>query len=95
MPGYQNLVDRYGSRGFAVIGFKFDTMADTENPVVFARGIGVRYPLAVASADLRERFGGIDGLPTTMLYDRQGILRTKIVGFEYTSVVESELKPLL
>ena len=77
MPGYQSLVDRYGSRGFAVIGFKFDTMADTENPVVFARGIGVRYPLAVASADLRERFGGIDGLPTTMLYDRQGICGRK------------------
>jgi len=34
-------------------------------------------------------------LPTTMLYDRHGILRKKIVGFEYTSVVESELKPLL
>jgi len=30
-----------------------------------------------------------------MLYDRQGILRKKIIGFEYTSVVESELKPLL
>jgi len=95
MPGYQNLVDRYGSRGFAVVGFKFDTMADTENPVIFAHRIGVHYPLAVASEDLRERFGGIEGLPTTMLYDRQGILRKKIVGFEYTSVVESELKPSL
>jgi thiol-disulfide isomerase/thioredoxin len=95
MPGYQNLVDRYGSRGFAVVGFKFDTMADTENPIIFAHRIRVHYPLAVASEDLRERFGGIEGLPTTMLYDRQGILRKKIVGFEYTSVVESELKPLL
>jgi thiol-disulfide isomerase/thioredoxin len=95
MPGYQKLLDAYGKRGLVVVGFKFDTMADIEDPLRFARRIGVRYPLAVASERLRQTFGGIEGLPTTLLYDRQGILRQKIVGFEYTSVVESDLKPLL
>jgi thiol-disulfide isomerase/thioredoxin len=95
MPGYQKLVDRYGPRGFAVVGFKFDTMADAENPTLFAKKMGVRYPLAVAADDLKQKFGGIEGLPTTMLYDRQGILRKKVVGFEYTNVIESELKPFL
>lgn len=95
MPGYQKLVDRYGNRGFAVIGFKFDTMMDTEDPVLFAKEIRVSYPLAVAASDLKRKFGGIQGLPTTMLYDRQGILRQKIVGFEYTDVIESQIKPLL
>jgi thiol-disulfide isomerase/thioredoxin len=95
MPGYQKLVDQYGSRGFAVIGFKFDTMADTEDPLRFARSIGVRYPLAAAPDDLKQRFGPIEGLPTTMLYDRQGVLRKKVVGFEYTEVFETELKALL
>jgi thiol-disulfide isomerase/thioredoxin len=95
MPGYQQLLDRYGSKGFAVIGFKFDTMADVKDPLLFARKIGVRYPLAVASDDLKQMFGGIEGLPTTMLFDREGILRKKIVGFEYTSSVENDLKPLL
>src|SRR5437879_208844 len=95
MPGYQKLLDRYGSRGFAVVGFKFDTMMDMEDPVLFAKKIGVRYPLAVAAEDLKQKFGGIEGLPTTMLYDRQGILRIKVIGFEYTGTIESELKPLL
>ena len=95
MPGYQELLKRYGPRGFAVIGFKFDTMADTENPAEFARKMGVRYPLAVAADDLKQKFGGIEGLPTTLLYDRQGILRKKVVGFEYTTAVESEVRPLL
>lgn len=95
MPGYQKLLDTYGSRGLVVVGFKFDTMADTEDPLRFAGRIGVRYPLAVASDRLRQAFGGIEGLPTTLLYDRHGILRQKIIGFEYTSVVESDLKPLL
>jgi thiol-disulfide isomerase/thioredoxin len=95
MPGYQKLADRYGSRGFVAIGFKFDTMPDMEDPVLFAMRIGVRYPLAVATNDLKQKFGGIEGLPTTMLYDRQGILRGKVVGFEYTDNVESMVKPLL
>lgn len=95
MPGYQKLVERYGPSGFAVIGFKFDMMMDTEDPVMFAKRIGVRYPLAVGTEDLQQKFGGVEGLPTTMLYDRQGILRKKVVGFEYTEVFEKELKSLL
>lgn len=95
MPGYQKLLDRYGSRGFAMVGFKLDMMMDTEDPVLFAKKIGVRYPLAVAADDVKQKFGGIEGIPTTMLYDRHGILRRKVIGFEYTDVIESELTPLL
>src|SRR6266699_2522621 len=95
MPGYQALLNKFASRGFTVIGFKFDTMMDTEDPVSFAKRLGVRYPLAVASDEVKNKFGGIEGLPTTMLYDRHGILREKIIGFEYTDVIGSELKPLL
>src|SRR6266705_2465594 len=61
MPGYQKLLDRYRSRGFAVVGFKFDLMMDTEDPVHFAKKIGAHYPLAVASADVIHKFGNIDG----------------------------------
>ncbi len=95
MPGYQKLADRYGPRGFAVVGLKLDVMRDTEDPVQFAQKIGVRYPLMVATDELKRKFGGIAGIPTTLLYDRQGILRQKIIGFEYTDVIEAEVKPLL
>ena len=95
MPGYQKLQDRYGSQGFVVIGLKFDTMMDSEDPVKFAKRIGVRYPLAVATENLRQKFGNIQGLPTTLLYDRQGILKKKVIGFEYTDAFETDLKPLI
>jgi thiol-disulfide isomerase/thioredoxin len=95
MPGYQKLVDRYGAQGLVVIGLKSDAMADTENPLKFAREIGVHYQLAVATDDLIGKFGGIEGLPTTLLYDRKGVLRKKVIGFEYTNVLEIELKALL
>jgi thiol-disulfide isomerase/thioredoxin len=95
MPGYQKLLDRYASLGFVVIGLKAAMMADTENPLRFAKKIGVHYPLVVATDALSQKFGGIEGLPTTLLYDRQGVLRKKVIGFEYTNVFESEIKPLL
>ena len=95
MPGYQELLDRYGSRGFAVLGLKATMMMDTEDPLQFAREAGVHYPLAIASPQTTQALGGILGLPTTFLYDRQGILRYKVIGFEYTNVIEAQLKPLL
>ena len=95
MPGYQKLQDEYGPRGFVVIGFKFDTMRDMEDPLQFAKRIGARYPLAVATDEVKQKFGGIEGLPTTMLYDRQGVLRMKVIGFEYTEKIDAAMKPLL
>jgi cytochrome c biogenesis protein CcmG, thiol:disulfide interchange protein DsbE len=95
MPGYQSLLQKYQRQGFVVIGFKFDTMADTEDPISFSTRLRVRYPLAVASGDLKTKFGGIEGLPTTLIYDRKGILREKIIGFEYTRVIEAAIKALL
>src|SRR6185312_2133803 len=95
MPGYQRLAEQYGRRGFAVVGLKLNTMADTEDPRSFARKIGVHYPLVVATDGLIKKFGGIEGLPTTLLYDRRGILRKKVIGFEYTKTFEEEMKKLL
>jgi thiol-disulfide isomerase/thioredoxin len=95
MPGYQKLADVYGPQGLVVVGIKLSMMMDTENPIQFAKKIGVRYPLAVIPDDLQQKFGGIQGIPTTMLYDRQGILRKKVIGFEYTDVFESAIKPLI
>jgi hypothetical protein len=49
-------------------------MADTANLVKFARRIGVHYPLAIATDELAQKLGGVEGLPITLLYDRKGIL---------------------
>lgn len=95
MPGYQKLLEEYGPRGFAVLGFKSGMMADTEDPLHFAARLGVRYPLADAPDALANKFGGLRGLPTTLLYDRQGILRYKVIGFEYTSAFQADVKRLL
>ena len=95
MPGYQELADKYGPKGLAVLGLKANMMADTESPLTFAKKIGVHYPLVVATDDLLQKFGGLEGLPNTLLYDRQGILRKRVIGFEYTNVFDAAVKSLL
>jgi hypothetical protein len=35
----------------------------------------------------------VEGLPTTRLYDRQGILRKKVTGVEFTDTFDVDLKP--
>jgi hypothetical protein len=95
MPGFQQLLDQYGKQGLTVIGFKSAMMSDTEDPVQFAKQLGVSYPLPASSPVIEEAFGGLQGLPTTFLYDRKGILRHKVIGFEYTAETEAAIKPLL
>lgn len=95
MPGYQRLLDKYGSRGFVVVGVKATMMHDREDPMRFMKRLGVRYPSVVATESLTREFGGIEGLPTTFLYDREGVLRDKVIGFEYTATFEGALKALL
>jgi thiol-disulfide isomerase/thioredoxin len=95
MSGYQALDDKYGTQGLTVIGFKADVMEDTEDPNQFLREVGIHYPIAVGSEEIRKKFGGLKGLPTTYIYDRNGILRNKIIGFEYTSTIEKIVQTLL
>lgn len=34
------------------------------------------------------------GIMEAMSQDGEGVLREKVIGFEYTNVIESELKPM-
>jgi peroxiredoxin len=97
MPGYQELQDKYRDRGVVVIGVVFDPgMAMGEETAEhFAERLHIRYPLVNDSPELQRQFGGIQGVPTTYLVDRAGVIRYKVIGFESTDAVEKALQPLL
>lgn len=46
----------------------------------FMKSMEIPYPIAVAPENM-ERSYGVTGLPTTILIDKQGKIREKIVGF--------------
>jgi hypothetical protein len=47
-----------------------EAQMDTEGPILFAKKMGVKYLLAVASEELKLKFGAIQRLSTTLLFDR-------------------------
>ena len=93
MPGYQDLQDRYGERGLVVVGFAMDTDAAAVRQ--YAREMGIRYTLALSAPELQDKFGGILGLPTTIVVDRNSVIRRKVIGFEYKQSFETTLKEIL
>ncbi len=93
MPAYEELQQRYAAQGLVVLGIGL-AMENAATMEEFARKLNVHYTLLVGSPEVEKRFG-ILGIPTTILLDRNGIIRKRVVGFEYTSVFEYALKQLL
>jgi peroxiredoxin len=91
MPGYETLYRRYRTRGFAVVGIAADS--DRAAVAKFGRKLGITYPLLINGMDV-QRYG-VQGLPTTILVDREGFIRKEVIGFEYTRVIEASVKQLL
>lgn len=91
MPGYEELYRRYKKRGLVVVGIALDSSPTQVRR--FARKYGITYPLLINGMNV-DRYGVL-GIPTTILADRQGIVRKKVVGFEEKKVFEDALKELI
>jgi thiol-disulfide isomerase/thioredoxin len=71
IPYFIELQKRYGDRGLAVIGVSLDE----QGPDVvkeFVKQLGVNYPIVIGNEKITEAYGGIEGIPTTFVIDRQG-----------------------
>jgi thiol-disulfide isomerase/thioredoxin len=93
VPALVSLQSRYGPRGLQIVGISLD---DDPAPVrEFYARYRMNYPVALGSAALAERFGGILGLPVAFLIDRGGRIRAKHVGQTAPAVFEKEVQGLL
>ncbi len=68
-----------GDKGLTVIGMNVDK---GEGEVVrrFVKSMEIPYPILFASEEVARSYG-VTALPTTILIDREGKIREKIVGF--------------
>ena len=94
IPGYIALQKKYGERGLVIVGLSVDQKGASVVEA-FATAKGVNYPLALATSEIVEAFGGVEGIPTTFLIDRDGKIRHKKVGSMETDDYEKLLVPLL
>jgi thiol-disulfide isomerase/thioredoxin len=95
IPMLIDLQQKYGPRGFSVLGLSMDEdgikavqpFLDKERFDVNGQKEAINYPIVFANDSIAEKFGGIVGLPTSLLFGRDGKGVEKIVGpIEYDTI---------
>lgn len=101
IPGFIELQKQYGSKGLAVVGFSFDETP--EDHASFVKAQKFNYPSLFAAtpagekvvAEFEKVIGKIEGIPTTLVVDRQGNIVFSHVGYAPKEEFEKVLVPLL
>lgn len=71
IPWFIELQNKYGARGFTVLGVSMDEEGwKVVTPYVAEHGMN--YPVLLGDEKVNQLFGGIEALPTTMIVDRDG-----------------------
>jgi cytochrome c biogenesis protein CcmG/thiol:disulfide interchange protein DsbE len=93
VPDLVTLQTKYGDR-LQVIGLVVD---DEDEAAVraFAKRYAINYPIAMATSEMRFRFGGVPALPTSFIIDAQGRVVQKHIGLRDPVLYETEIRALL
>ncbi len=72
MPSFVQLYSHYRSAGLRVIGAAENGISDRHAILSWCRKNGIDYPQVNANRQVRYRFGSIEDVPVTLLFDKQG-----------------------
>jgi thiol-disulfide isomerase/thioredoxin len=76
IPDLIALQEKYGPKGFVVVGLADEKDPNPDSAVAlikkFAEDSKLNYPVLLLPEGIRNEFGGIAGLPTSFLIDRNG-----------------------
>jgi len=87
IPHLINLQKTYQEKGFEVIGMNVDR-GDVETVRRFVKSMDIPYPITLTSEEVSRNYG-VTGLPTTILIDKEGKIRQKLLGF--TSEISKQI----
>ena len=94
IPHFVELQKHYGDKGLTVIGITLDEQGP-EVVKKFVKQLGVNYPIVIGNEKVAEAYGGIDGIPTTFVIDRQGRIVSLHIGYDDKAAFEKEIQSLL
>lgn len=93
IPTLIQLQDEYGERGFTVIGLS----VDEKGPKVVLKLIekeNINYPVLMADSRTAKDFGGIAGIPTSFLVNKEGMIVKRYPGYVPHALLEKDIKSL-
>jgi len=86
IPHLIHLYNRYRGNGFELIGMDVDK-GDVDTVRRFVKSMDIPYPVVVAPDDVARSYR-VSGIPETVLIDKEGTIRERMVGFSSTIVQE-------
>jgi len=93
IPNFVQFQDSYGPQGLQIVGMSMD---DDAKPVrAFYQEFKMNYPVGMGTDKIAQSYGGILGLPVTVLIGRDGRIAARYVGAVQLPMVEQEIKTLL
>ena len=79
IPDLIELQKQY-SKDLTVIGISVDQANTIKEVVPFYKSYGINYPVVYGNYDVVMKYGGIEGIPTSFVIDREGNILNKYVG---------------
>jgi len=98
IPDFIKIYKKYQKDGLEIVGIAVSS-GSTVQIQKFVDKWGINYPILTGDEkylqDLTNKYGGIFGIPTTFLIDRQGVIREKWVGARTEKVFLAGIKKYL
>lgn len=73
IPIFSELHERFSKKGLVILGLSTDR--DEHVVKEFRKEKKIKYPLLMATEEVRKAYGGVAGVPTTFIVDKKGIVR--------------------
>ncbi|MFZ5765970.1 MAG: TlpA disulfide reductase family protein [Thermodesulfobacteriota bacterium] len=94
IPSLISLQDEYGKSGFSVVAISVDQGGARPVKRVMEK-TGINYPVLMADNKVTRDFGGIVGIPTSFLINRDGNIVKSYPGYVTHSVLAADIKQIL
>jgi thiol-disulfide isomerase/thioredoxin len=104
IPWLIEFQDKYANQGFTILGVAMDTegksvvdpfVHKTEFPIDGGKQETMSYPIMIGNEDLAEKFGGLIGLPTSVLISRDGKVVKRYIGEVEKNELQSDIETQL
>ena len=93
IPNFVEFQNSYGPQGLQIVGLSMD---DDAKPVrEFYQQFKMNYPVGMGTDKLAQSYGGVLGLPVSVLIGRDGRIAAKYVGAAETPVLQQKIESLL
>jgi peroxiredoxin len=93
IPQFVAMQNKYRDQGLQVVGVSVE---DIESELrAFCTRNHVNYPIVPGDQAVADSFGGVLGLPTTVLIGRDGVIYKKYAGATDFAALEHDIQPLL